>query len=276
VYTAEAVVMTLVVGLIFLGGFVGWVVGHYATPGHTKTVTVSAGQTAVTQTTAITAAPAFSEGDLAALPKDNWLTNGGSLANERYSPLTQIDTGNISSVKGVWMTHLDGSALAAKYSGESQPLVYDGVIYVPTGQDDVFAVSADTGKIIWKYSGNLNQKISVVCCGWESRGVALGEGKVFLGKLDGSVVALDQRTGKQVWRTVIEPWQKGYSVTAAPLYIDGMVISGVSGGEFGIRGRLTALNAKTGKVMWRFYTTAPGTWGGFGLLEVGGVLFECY
>src|SRR5579884_2541393 len=89
VYAAEAAILTLVCGLVFLGGFVGWIIGHYATPGHTKTVTAAAGRTAVTQTTAITAAPAFSESQLAALPTDNWITNGGSLANERYSPLSQ-------------------------------------------------------------------------------------------------------------------------------------------------------------------------------------------
>jgi glucose dehydrogenase len=270
VYTAEAVVMTLLVGLVFLGAFVGWIIGHYATPGHTKTVTVAAGQTAVEETTAISPAPAFSMDDLAALPTENWPTNGGSLANERYSPLDQIDTGNIAQVKGVWETHLDKSATAAKYSAETQPVVWDGVIYISTGQDDVFAISADTGKILWKYTGDLNQTISTVCCGWLSRGVALGEGKVFLGRLDGKEVALDQKTGKVVWSTTIEPWQKGYSITAAPLYVDGMVITGISGGEFGIRGRLTALDAKTGKLKWRFYTTEPGSWGKGGAYLHGG------
>src|SRR4051795_13094938 len=114
VYTAEAVVMTLLVGLVFLGVLVGWVIGHYATPGHTKTVTVAAGQTAVEETTAISPAPAFSMNDLAALPTENWPTNGGSLANERYSPLDQIDPGNIAQVKGVWEAHLDKSGIAAK------------------------------------------------------------------------------------------------------------------------------------------------------------------
>jgi quinohemoprotein ethanol dehydrogenase len=274
VYTAEAVMMLLVGGLVAAGVFVGWIIGHYATPGHTKTVTVAAGQTAVQKQAAIVAAPAFSAADLARDPVENWPTNGGSTLNQRYSPLKQIDTGNISQVKGVWLTHLDGSALAAKYSGESQPLEFDGVIYVPTGQDDVFALSADTGKIIWKYTGNLDQTISTVCCGWESRGVALGEGNVYLGRIDGSVVALNQKTGKQVWKTTIEPWQKGYSITAAPLYVDGMVISGISGGEFGIRGRLTALDAKTGKVKWRFYTTAPGSWGGNAYLHGGAPVWQ--
>src|SRR3954452_8015525 len=116
VYTAEAVVMTLLVGLVFLGVLVGWVVGHYATPGHTKTVTVAAGQTAVEETTAISPAPAFSMNDLASLPTENWPTNGGSLANERYSPLDQIDTGKMRQVKAGWGPHLEKSPITPKYS----------------------------------------------------------------------------------------------------------------------------------------------------------------
>jgi len=274
VYTAEAVLMTLILGLVFLGGLTGWFVGHYATPGHTKTVTVASGPTAVQQTTAITPAPAFSTDDLAALPTDNWITNGGSLSNDRYSPLDQIDTGNVGQVKGVWETHLDKSATAAKYSAETQPVVYDGVAYISTGQDDVFALSVDTGKILWKYTGDLNESISTVCCGWLNRGVALGEGKVFMGRLDGKFVALDQKTGKVDWETTVEPWQKGYSITAAPLYVDGMVITGISGGEFGIRGRLTALDAKTGKLRWRFWTTEPGSWGGNAYLHGGAPIWQ--
>jgi quinohemoprotein ethanol dehydrogenase len=210
----------------------------------------------------IQSAPAFSTQDLAALPTDNWITNGGSLANQRYSPLTEIDASNVSRLNGVWHTHLRGSALAAKYSAESQPLVYQGTIYVPTGQDDVFAVNAETGKIRWQYKANLDQKISTVCCGWESRGVALGDGKVYIGQLDGNLVALDQKDGTVVWKTLVLPWQQGYSITNAPLYVDGMVITGISGGEFGIRGRLTAYDAQTGKEVWRFYTIpGPGETG---------------
>ena len=97
------------------------------------------------------------------------------------------------------MTDLSGSGVAAKYSAEAQPIVYQGVMYVPTGADDVFAVSVETGKVLWRYEAKLDQKISTVCCGWLSRGVALGDGKVYLGQLDGSLVALDQRTGKLVW-----------------------------------------------------------------------------
>ena len=108
----------------------------------------------------------------------DWTTNGGATSNQRYSTLDEIDTSNVSRLKGVWRTHLNGVAMAAKYSGESQPLVQDGVIYISAGNDDVFAVSVDSGKILWQYKANLDQKISTVCCGWLNRGVALGDGRV--------------------------------------------------------------------------------------------------
>ena len=198
--------MIIVLGLIAAGVFVGWVVGHYATPGKTKTVTVAAGGAA--PATTITAAPAFSTSDLAADPTDNWITNGGSLSNQRYSTLNEITTSNIAGLKGVWRTHLK-SGLAAKYSAESQPLEYDGVIYVPTGEDDVFAISADTGKILWKHAGNLDQTISTVCCGWESRGVALGDGKVYIGRLDGKLQAYTRKRARPSGRRRCCPGSRG-------------------------------------------------------------------
>ena len=277
----------LFVALLVPAGFTGWAIGHY-TGRHTRTVTVGAnGQTTTSaqssgqtsgQTTAsaqgIQRAPAFSTAQLNALPSDDWITNGGSLMNQRYSPLDEIDTSNVSKLKGVWMTHLGGDALAAKYSAESQPIEYKGTIYVPTGQDDVFALDATSGKIRWEYKSHVSQKISVICCGWESRGVALGDGKVYLGQLDGNLVALDQQTGKVAWKKLVMPWQTGYSITAAPLYVDGMEITGVSGGEFGVRGRVTAYDAGSGKLRWRFFTTAPGTWGGNAYLHGGAPVWQ--
>src|SRR3954447_1374289 len=230
----------LFVLLLVPAGVVGWAIGHRDAKAEAVTVTVAgAGSTKVpASASAIQAAPAFDSAQLAAAPTDDWVTNGGSLGNQRYSPLTQIDDSNVKQLKGVWLTHLRKSAVAAKYSAESQPLVYNGVIYVPTGEDDVFAVRADTGKILWQYKAHLDQTISTVCCGWESRGVALGDGRVFLGLLDGTVAALDQKTGEEVWRVRVEHWQRGYTITGAPLYYNGMVITGVSGGEFLARGRV--------------------------------------
>ncbi|MDF2750590.1 MAG: quinonprotein alcohol dehydrogenase [Gaiellaceae bacterium] len=207
-------------------------------------------------------APAFTAEDLTAEPTTRWITNGGTVWNQRYSPLDEIDTSNVADLKGVWMTDLGGSGLAAKYSQEAQPIFYDGVLYVPTGEDEVFAVDVETGEIKWRYDAQLEQRINTVCCGWLSRGVALGEGMVFLGQLDGKLVALDQRTGEVAWETQVGRWQEGYTITAAPLYYDGMVITGVSGGEFSIRGRVQAYDAKTGERVWVFNTVpGPGEFG---------------
>src|SRR4029079_9197305 len=98
--------------------------------------------------------------------------------------------------------------------------VYKGVIYVSTGDDDVFAVSATTGKILWSYTSGISQKITTVCCVWLNRGVAIGDGRVYLGQLDGKVVALDQQTGKPVWTRQLVKWQLGAHITPAALYIE--------------------------------------------------------
>jgi quinohemoprotein ethanol dehydrogenase len=254
----EIGIWLLLVVLLVPAGVIGYVIGHSE---RQKTRTVI--QTpALAAKALIHPAPKFSTGDLGATASDDWITNGGSLWNQRYSSLDDINDSNVSQLKGVWLTHLRKSGTGAKYSGESQPLEYDGVIYVPTGQDDVFAVSVDTGEILWEYQAHLDQTISVVCCGWESRGVAIGDGRIYIGQLDGKLVALDQQTGQVAWSTAVARWQDGYSITSAPLYLDGMVITGVSGGEFGTRGSVTAYDATTGKRLWRFYTIpGPGETG---------------
>ena len=100
-------------------------------------------------------------------------------------------------------------------------------MYIPTGADDVFAVDVASGKILWEYQAHLEQTISTVCCGWLSRGVALGDGKVYIGRLDGKLVALDQQTGKVAWKTQSSgAGRTGFTLTHAPLYYDGMVIVG--------------------------------------------------
>src|SRR5882672_8290062 len=202
-------------------------------------------------------APAFKAAELAAAPAADWPTNGGDLWNRRWSPLAQIDRGNVATLKGVWRTHLKGSGLGSQYSGEAQPIVYRGVLYVVTGANDVFALAVDTGEILWDYRANLDPANNAVCCGWTSRGVGLGDGKVFVGQLDGKLVALDQRNGKVLWSTQAERWQEGYTITSAPLYYDGLVITGFAGGERGIRGRVKAFDAVTGALAWTFYTV-PG------------------
>ena len=148
----------------------------------------------------------------------DWVTNGGNLTNQRYSTLKQIDTANVDQLKGAWMTRLKRSGFGVRYSAEATPLVKDGIMYIVTGNDDVFALNAKTGEILWQRWSWIDQKISLVCCGWLSRGLAMGEGMLFVGQLDANVVALDIKTGREVWRTPIEDWHNGYSITSAPLY----------------------------------------------------------
>jgi len=187
----------------------------------------------------------------------DWVTNGGNLTNQRYSTLTQIDKTNVKQLNGAWRTRLKRSGFGTKYSAEATPLVKDGIMYMVTGNDDVFALNAKTGEILWQRWSLIDRMKLTACCGWLNRGLAMGEGLLFLGQLDANVVALDIKTGREVWKTPIENWRNGYSLPSAPLYYDGIVYIGISGGELGIRGRLTALDAKTGKMLWRAYTL-PG------------------
>jgi alcohol dehydrogenase (cytochrome c) len=209
------------------------------------------------QAQTIRRAPAFRNTELVSPPTVGWPTNGGNWYNQRYSPLTQIDRTNVANLNGVWRTRLGGSGIGTKYSGEAQPIVYDGVVYIVTGADDVFAIGVETGAILWSYAANLDPTNDVVCCGWTSRGLGVGDGKIFVGQLDGKLVALDQKTGKVVWSVQAERWQDGLSITPAPLYYDGLVITGFAGAEYGIRGRVKAFDAKTGELAWTFYTI-PG------------------
>lgn len=211
----------------------------------------------------ITASPAFTAQDLTALPDGNWISTGGNLFNERYSPLNQINASNVSTLQQAWMTHLDGSGATDKYSAEGTPLVYNGVMYIVTGNDDVFALDATNGTHLWTYLSHTDQTNATVCCGWDARGVAMGGGKIYVAQLDGSLVAIDQLTGGVVWRTVNARWQEGYTMTMSPTYYNGLVYVGVSGAEFGARASETAYDATTGNRVWRFYSVPePGDIGG--------------
>jgi quinohemoprotein ethanol dehydrogenase len=183
----------------------------------------------------------------------DWITFGGAMNNQRFSTLTQINPSNVGDLKGSWMTRL-GSGRGSKYRFEPDPLVIDGVMYIPTGNDDIFALDAKTGRKLWEYFSDIPQVNDLICCGWDNRGVGAGEGKIFSGQLDASMVALDQNTGKVLWRTQLEDYRDGYSITGATRYYDGFVFTGMSGGENGIQGRFYGMDAKTGQVVWRFNT----------------------
>ncbi|WP_047982384.1 outer membrane protein assembly factor BamB family protein [Ornithinibacillus contaminans] len=203
-------------------------------------------------------APNFNSDELTAPPSGNWVTNGGNIYNGRYSPLEKIDKSNVGKLKVEWVTSL-GSGSEFKYSGEATPLVYDGVMFNITGANVVQALDATSGEIIWEYTPQLADGLDTVCCGWTSRGVAIGNGLVFVGLLDARLIALDQKTGELVWETQVAEWDKGYTITSAPLFYDGKVYTGIAGGEYGIRGFLAAYDAEMGRELWRTYTLpTPG------------------
>ena len=204
----------------------------------------------------------FSGEALSQYPVNSWPTHGGDIFNRQYSPLTEINKDNVAELKGVWHTSLSGSGVGPQYSGEATPIVYEGVAYVITGSNDVFALDIETGAINWSYQANLNPLITTVCCGWTSRGVGIGEGKIFIGQLDGKIKALDKDSGDVIWEVEAEQWEEGYTFTGAPLYYNGLVITGVSGGERGIRGRVRAFDADDGSSVWTFNTIpGPGEFG---------------
>src|SRR3954447_16906817 len=150
----------------------------------------------------IVAAPEFTSEELFEYPGDNWITSNGGTTNDRFSTLDEINTENVKELKGEWMTKIGQNATAAKFSAEGTAVEYEGTIYIPDGADDVFALDASTGKILWTYEPHLppDPLGEVVCCGWDNRGVAIGDGMVFVSQLNGDQVALDQETGKVVWQ----------------------------------------------------------------------------
>jgi alcohol dehydrogenase (cytochrome c) len=182
---------------------------------------------------------------------------------QRYSPLTQINKATVKHLVPVWNYSYDDDK-----SEESQPLVYHGVIYVTTAAATM-AIDAKTGRQIWKTPAQYPPETPrIVCCGLNNRGVALYDGKVFRTTLDAHVVALDAATGKELWRQKVIDFNDGYAETVAPLIADGVVITGISGAEYGTRDFIDGWNEETGNHLWRTYTVpGPGeaghdTWSG--------------
>src|SRR5271155_124119 len=170
----------------------------------------------------------------------NWLTYSGDYAGDRFSPLDRVNTANVHSLTAKWVYQ---TAATGKF--ETTPLVVDGILYA-TGQDDrAFALDARTGRPIWLYQHQLPFDIRP-CCGRVNRGLAILGDKVFLGTLDAHVIALDTKTGSVIWDVVAAEYQKGYSFTVAPLAVKDLVVIGVSGGEYGVRGFIDAYDAATG------------------------------
>ena len=205
---------------------------------------------------------AQSAADFRQVTAADWPTGGGNWANQRYSSLDQINTSNVKWLKGTWMARLNGSGMDTKYLQQGTLVVRDRMMFMPTGQQDIFALDAKTGDTKWQYSADLAPTGPGRLI-WANRGVALGDGMVFSGQTDGNLVAVDQKTGKLVWSTDVgQAKVNHYGITMAPLYYDGMLFTGLGGSDSGLRGRLVALDGKTGKEIWRFYTVpGPGEYG---------------
>jgi len=164
----------------------------------------------------------------------------------RFSPLDQINADTVKELVPVWSFSFGGEKQRGQ---ESQAVVYDGVIYVTGSYSRVYAIDAKTGEELWQYDARLPQGI-LPCCDVINRGVALYDNLVYFGTLDAKVVALDRKTGKVVWSKKLDDYKEGYSITAAPIVVNGKVIVTNAGGEFGVIGRVRALDAKTGEVIW--------------------------
>lgn len=177
---------------------------------------------------------------------DDIVSYGMGLRAQRYSPLSAINKDTIEEIRPVWAFSLGGEKQRGQ---ESQPMVKDGVMYVTGSYSRVWAINAMTGEELWQYEARLPDGI-MPCCDVINRGVALYDNLVIFGTLDAKLVALDKDTGKTVWKKKVEDYKAGYSITAAPIIIDGMVITGNSGGEFGVVGKVYAFDAKTGKQIW--------------------------
>ncbi len=189
----------------------------------------------------------------AASEPSQWMTYGGTYEEQRYSGLSAINRGNVAQLGLAWYADYD-----TNLQQEGSPLYIDGVIYVSTAWSKVYAFDARTGKTLWEYDPKTpGQWIVNVCCGIVNRGIAAWHGKIYVGTLDGRLVAIDAKTGKEVWSTLTIDPREHYSITGAPRVANGRVLIGEAGGEYGVRGYLSAYDAESGKLDWRFYTV-PG------------------
>ena len=203
------------------------------------------------------AGPALANDELVKMQADanQWVMPTGDYSNHRYSTLKQINAQNVKDLHPVW-----SFSTGVLRGHEGGPLIIGDTMYVHTPfPNKVFALDLnDSGKIIWQYEPKQDPNvIPVMCCDTVNRGVAYGDGKIILAQADASVVALDAKTGKELWKIANGDPKKGETMTSAPMIVKDKVLVGISGGEFGVQGRLTALNLKDGTVAWKAYSVGP-------------------
>ena len=188
---------------------------------------------------------------------NNFLHTNGNYSQTRYYPASQINTSNVKNLRPAWIFQTE-----VVESLETSPLVINGVMYVTTSFNHVYALDAATGSQIWHYKHKMGP-ITTYCCGPNNRGVAAYGDKVFMGTLDARLIALNAKTGKKVWDTQIADPELGYSETMAPTAVNGKILIGTNGGEYGIRGFVKAYDANSGRLLWTFHTTpekSHGVW----------------
>jgi alcohol dehydrogenase (cytochrome c) len=201
----------------------------------------------------------------------NWLTYSGNYEAHRFSPLNQITPANVAQLKPLWLYQV-----GSRGELEVSPIVVDGIMYLTEPPIGVTALDVRTGRPLWTWQRPAPKDLRTIGYGRVNRGVAVLDDTVFIGTLDCHLVALDARSGAVRWDTVVADYKTGHGITSAPLAINGKIITGISGGEAGIRGFLDAYDAKTGKRLWRFWTIpGPGepgheTWSGDGWRTGGG------
>lgn len=190
------------------------------------------------------------QAQLSAAAKDskNFLHSNGSYAQTRFYPAKQINSGNVAKLRPAFTFQTE-----VLESMETAPIVVDGVMYITTSYNHVYAIDAATGKELWHYKHKMGP-VTTYCCGPNNRGVAIAGDRVFMGTLDSKLVALDAKTGKLIWDTEIADPELGYSETMAPVAINGRILIGTNGGEYGIRGFVKSFDAVTGKLQWTFNT----------------------
>ncbi len=217
---------------------------------------VKSASNAMAATSAITP---VSQQQLAEAAKDgsNFLATNANYEQTRFYPNDQINRSNVGHLHPAWIF-----ATEVKESMETSPIIVNGVMYVTTSYSHVYALDAKTGEEIWHYKPKLGP-VTTFCCGPNNRGVAVYEDRVYLGTLDAKLVALDAKTGSVVWQQQVGDPEKGYSETMAPTAVDGKILIGTNGGEYGIRGFVKAFDAKDGKLLWTFSTIpddSVGVW----------------
>ena len=205
---------------------------------------MSGGQTAINKGINVTQAQLNNAGK----QTTDWLHTNGDYAQTRFYGGKQINAGNVKRLRPEFMFQTE-----VRESMETAPIVVDGVMYMTTSFNHVYALDAATGKEFWHYKHKMGA-ITTFCCGPNNRGVAIEGGKLFMGTLDAKIISLDAKTGKLLWETEIADPEKGYSETMAPTVVDGKVLIGTNGGEYGIRGFVKAFDSATGKLLWTFYT----------------------